>query len=417
MNCKISYHAPSFIPEITPPASKSLSNRALLLSALVGDMSLVENAAVCDDTQVMKAALIGSDNNEIDVHGAGTAMRFLTAYYSLFPERRIITGSARMRQRPIGILADALRQLGADIVYTGREGFPPLRVGGGKMHGGEVTLPASVSSQYISALLMVGPMLEDGLTLRLTGKVASRPYIDMTLSLMRYFGAAACWEGERKIRVESGHYAARRYVVESDWSAASYWYEIAALSRGRAGVITLKGLNEKSLQGDSAVASLFENLGTATEYTGEGIRIISGVYAPAESLERDLNAVPDLAQTLIATCCGLGVKFRFSGLGNLKVKETDRIQAMETEMAKLGYRITDDSKGTVCWDGSITTTAEPAPQISTYDDHRMAMSIAPLAMIRGEMVIKDPSVVKKSYPGYWSDIEKAGFETRKEEEK
>lgn len=416
MRYNVNQRGPVGACEVNLPASKSLTNRALLLSALAGRGSSVSNAAVCDDAEVMQQALRNDGSLPVDVHGAGTAMRFLTAYFSLSPMRRVITGSERMRHRPIGILVDALRSLGAEISYMESEGFPPLRVGGGGMHGGEVALPATVSSQYISALMMIGPCLSGGLTLRLEGHIASRPYIEMTAAMMRLFGATVR-EGEGQvIKIGEGGYRATAYSVESDWSASSYWYEIAALSAASGCTIRLTGLNRNSLQGDSAVAELFAPLGIATDYRdGDVVLTRKGGSLP-ESLVRDLGAVPDLAQTLMATCCGLGVRFSFSGLDNLRVKETDRITAMETELRKLGFVIKDDGAGTVNWDGRTVQAvqADAHPVIATYEDHRMAMSIAPLAMVKGPLAVDNPEVVAKSYPGYWQAIAKAGFTVKEE---
>lgn len=402
--------------QVELPASKSLSARALVISALAGGTGGVRNVARCDDTDVMLSALEAERRGcaEVDVHGAGTAMRFLTAYFSLRPARVEIDGSARMRQRPIGILVDALRSLGASIRYAGDEGFPPLTVGGGAMRGGELRLAASVSSQYVSALLMIAPMLAGGLRLTLEGRIASRPYIEMTLALMRSYGARAEWQGCDTICVEEGGYKARPYSVESDWSAASYWYEMLALAPAGSGPLTLKGLAAESLQGDARVAEYFQALGVATRFGDEGA-ILEKCGAPAERLDADLGGEPDLAQTLIATCCALGVKFRLGGLANLRVKETDRIAAMETELAKLGFAVGDDGAGTVEWGGGRTTPAcGRAATIATYDDHRMAMSLAPLCLRLGSIAVADPAVVAKSYPGYWDGLREAGFGVRQE---
>lgn len=402
--------------QVDLPASKSLSARALILSALAGGADDVQNVARCDDTDVMLRALEAERRGEtsVDVHGAGTAMRFLTAYFSLRPARMTIDGSARMRRRPIGILVDALRSLGAGILYAGDEGFPPLTVGGGAMRGGELRLAASVSSQYVSALLMIAPMLAGGLRLTLEGRIASRPYIHMTLALMRRYGARADWQDSDTICVEEGGYAPRPYRVESDWSAASYWYEMLALAPAGSGPLTLHGLAAESLQGDARVAEYFRALGVATRFSDEGA-VLEKTGVPAERLDADLGGEPDLAQTLIATCCALGVKFRLGGLANLRVKETDRISAMETELAKLGYAVGDDGAGTVEWGGETATPAcGRVATIATYDDHRMAMSLAPLCLRLGSIAVADPAVVAKSYPGYWDGLRKAGFIVKEE---
>lgn len=409
------------IYEITPPkrfetfridlpASKSLSNRALIINALSGKPGRISNLADCDDTSVMVAALADGcgTNVPVDVHGAGTAMRFLTAYFSMKAERRIITGSPRMRQRPITILVEALRSLGADVGYAGSDGFPPLRVGGGAMHGGEVSLPADVSSQYISALLMIGPCLAEGLRLTLQGVVASRPYINMTLGLMERFGAKARWDSGNSIIVEGGGYNAVPYAVESDWSAASYWYEIMSLAAGGTFETELPLLDRDSLQGDAKGRLYFGLLGVATRFADGAARLRKVPATCGGRLSLDLGGEPDLAQTLVATCCGLGVEFEFAGLSNLRVKETDRIAALEAEFAKLGYVVGDKPDGTVYWHGERCEPQENAV-IKTYDDHRMAMSMAPLCINTGSLRVESPEVVCKSYPRYWDDLRKAGF--------
>lgn len=398
--------------EVKLPASKSLSNRALIINALSAQSQNIENLAVCDDTDVMLAALRSQNNSyvAVDVHGAGTAMRFLTAYFSMKREMREITGSARMIDRPIGILVDALRELGAKISYfTGREGYPPLIVGGRHMHGGEITLPANVSSQFVSALLMIAPCLNHGLIINLKDNIVSRPYIDMTVSLMRRYGAKVQWRYGNKLIVEDTGYNAIEYTVENDWSAASYWYEIVALLPQGSCTVVLPGLDAESIQGDSKVAKYFKAFGVETKYTKEGVEITKGNGGvQTHLLDLDLSGEPDLAQTLVATCCALGVNFRFMGLANLRIKETDRIEALKTEFAKFGFVIKDDFDDTIYWDGE---KKEPQSKIkvTTYNDHRMAMCLAPLSIVAGDILIDDPVVVEKSYPGYWRDLQSAAF--------
>ncbi len=398
------------VKKVVLPASKSLSNRVLVINALSRVPQEISNLAECDDTAVMIAALANGNNAEmpVDVHGAGTAMRFLTAYFSLQPLRRTITGSARMQQRPITILVEALRNLGADIEYAKADGFPPLRVGGATMHGGEISLPADVSSQYISALLMIAPCLNGGLRLTLNGTIASRPYINMTLELMRSFGAKAEWTAVDTITVEQGGYSAKPYTVESDWSAASYWYELMALTQDAHSAFLLPALYENSLQGDSKGMDYFRKIGVDTSFSNGSAKICKGEWAETDALELDLGGEPDLAQTFVAACCGLGIRFRFAGLSNLRVKETDRIAALETELAKLGYVVRDLPDGTMYWDGERCDAQKDAV-IKTYDDHRMAMSIAPLCIKTGEIRIENPEVVCKSYPRYWDDLRAVGF--------
>lgn len=386
------------------PASKSISNRALIIHALAGGKDTPRNLSDCDDTQVMIKAL--TENNElIDILAAGTAMRFLTAYLSATPGVHTITGTQRMQQRPIQILVNALRELGAQIEYTGNEGFPPLRICGTELTGDEITLKGNVSSQYISALLMIGPALKNGLQLHLTGEIISRPYINLTLQLMKDFGAVAGWTSDHSIQVESHPYRSIPFTVESDWSAASYWYQIAALTPEAE--IELTGLFRNSYQGDSRGAQLFTKLGVETQYTDHGVRLTKKGALPAR-LDEDLVDIPDLAQTFVVTCALLDIPFRFTGLQTLKIKETDRIAALKTELAKLGYMLRDENNSILSWDGERCKPQE-VPVIKTYEDHRMAMAFAPAVIRYPQLQIAEPQVVSKSYPAYWEDLQKAGF--------
>ncbi len=390
--------------EIQLPTSKSISNRALVLHALAGGNCVPENLSDCDDTMVTIKAL--RDKPEVvDIMAAGTAMRFLTAYYSVTPGTRIITGTERMRHRPIGILVDALRTLGAEIEYVDAEGFPPLRITGKPLKGGEVTLEGSVSSQYISALLMMGGALPQGLRLHLTGNIISRPYIELTMQLMRDFGAEVSWITDDSICVKGGGYQDTPYYIESDWSAASYWYEIAALSTKAH--IELPGLFANSCQGDSKGAELFEKLGVKTEFIKGGVRLTKTSEC-AERLDANLLEIPDLAQTFVVTCCLKGVPFRFTGLQSLRIKETDRISALITELKKLGFVLHAEGDEALCWDGE-RCIAEHKPVISTYEDHRMAMAFAPASFLFDNLQIANPEVVSKSYPHFWEDLKTAGF--------
>ncbi|MDR0734009.1 MAG: 3-phosphoshikimate 1-carboxyvinyltransferase [Dysgonamonadaceae bacterium] len=389
------------------PASKSISNRALILNALSNSVFPVENLSDCDDTQVMLKAF-ESKNTVIDIGAAGTAMRFLTAYFSQCEGNRIITGSERMKNRPIKILVDALQQIGAEIRYSEKEGFPPLQIVGRKLRGGEIMLDGSVSSQYLSALMMVAPTMEKGLTVNLKGNIISRPYINMTLRLMERFGIKTVWEGNI-IRIAPQTYTAQPFKVESDWSAASYWYETAALARENPEV-ELLGLTKNSLQGDAKVADIFEPLGIKTDFLPSGNLRLARL--PADKIRPDCfeyNFVnePDLAQTLAVTCCLLEIPFRFNGLQSLKIKETDRIAALQTELKKLGYLVKNPADDLMEWDGE-RCNPEPDPLIFTYEDHRMAMAFAPVCLKTGEIRIREPEVVSKSYPGFWGDLEKAG---------
>lgn len=386
------------------PASKSISNRALIINALARGNCPPENLSDCDDTRVMVRALTGS-NDIIDILAAGTAMRFLTAYLSVTPGTATITGTQRMQQRPIQLLVDALRELGAQIEYVGQEGFPPLRITGTELKGGELTLKGSVSSQYISALLMVGPALTNGLLLHLTGEIISRPYINLTLQLMKEFGASASWVSETDIRVLPQPYRSVPFKVESDWSAASYWYQIVALSEEAE--IELLGLFNHSYQGDSRGAEVFARLGVHTEFTSRGVKLTKKGELPT-SLNEDFIDIPDLAQTFVVTCALLNIPFRFTGLQSLKIKETDRITALRNELKKLGCLIQEENDSVLMWNGE-RCEPETHPVIATYEDHRMAMAFAPAALCLPNLVIAEPHVVSKSYPGYWDDLTKAGF--------
>lgn len=387
------------------PASKSISNRALIINALGKGIYPPENLSDCDDTQVMVKALT-EGKETIDIMAAGTAMRFLTAYLSVTPGERTITGTARMQQRPIRILVNALRELGAEIEYVNKEGYPPLHIKGTELKGNEITLKGDVSSQYISALLMLGPVLKDGLTLHLDGEIISRPYINLTLQLMQDFGAKAAWTSPDSISVAPQLYQSIPFKVESDWSAASYWYQIAALSPKAE--IELSGLFHNSYQGDSRGAEIFSRLGITTEFTSQGVKLKKTSKAP-ERLEEDFIDIPDLAQTFAVTCALLDIPFRFTGLQSLKIKETDRIAALKAELKKLGYIIEEENDSILTWKGG-RCEPEATPVIDTYEDHRMAMAFAPAVIRYPDLLIADPQVVSKSYPGYWEDLKLAGFQ-------
>ena len=398
---------------ITLPASKSISNRALIIQALTKGGMMPDNLSDCDDTEVIIRGL-RKLSDVIDIKAAGTAMRFMTAYLSATDGEYTITGTERMKHRPIGILVDALRYLGAEIEYVGEEGYPPLHIRGKQLEGGTLEIPGNVSSQYISALLMIAPILTKGLELRLTGNIISRPYIDLTLHLMHEFGVSAEWSDFDTISVKPQVYQQRTYVIESDWSAASYWYEILALTDEQTSKVILQGLKDGSRQGDSAVRYIFSLLGVKTGFNKDATDRLSEAILTRHSrmlnrMEYDFTNQPDLSQTLIAVCPILGIPFHFTGLGSLKIKETDRIEAMKREMEKLGYLLNEEDGTALSWNGE---RCEPMAQpiIDTYEDHRMAMSFAPLAIKLGEIRINDPEVVSKSYPHYWDDLRKAGFQ-------
>lgn len=399
---------------IVLPASKSISNRALVINALSNGSMPIENISDCDDSMVVVAALRDMPR-VIDIKAAGTAMRFLTSLLATRPgEEHIITGTERMRNRPISVLVDALRALGADIGYEEGAGYPPLKISGRRLKGGHLMLPGNVSSQYISSLLMIGPTLEQGLTLALEGEIISRPYIDMTLAIMRQYGARAEWVGEKEIRVEPVPYEPIPYYVESDWSAASYWYEMVALSADEKSSVVLPGLFEDSLQGDAAVAKMFEPLGVETVME-HGRVLIRKSGRTVETCEWNMLAQPDLAQTIVVTCCMKGVHFRISGLQTLRIKETDRIAALQKELLKYGFVLTAEGDDVLQWNGEMSGQPVVPEHVSidTYDDHRMAMAFAPIALVRGSVVINNPEVVSKSYPSFWEDMRSAGFNIEK----
>lgn len=379
------------VMEVELPASKSISNRMLILNALCGGE--LHNVARCDDTDAMRRALATDTTASgavatVNIGAAGTAMRFLTAYYATLEGSTVILdGTERMRHRPIALLVDALRRCGADIEYAGEEGFPPLRITGRKLSASHIEIAGNVSSQYISALLMVAPLMGCR-TVTLTGEIISLPYITMTLTLMRLMGVDCVMNGNNISIPADAHYVPCDFTVENDWSAASYWLEMQSLlpeSR-----ITLKGLHSESAQGDSAVAGIFSQM---------------GVTAP---IILDLKETPDLAQTIVVTACLLGRHFHITGLRTLRIKETDRIDALCTQLRRLGYIITAGDDFSLSWNGE-RCAPEPEPHISTFDDHRMAMAFAPAAVLFPGIVIDDVEVVSKSYPDFWRHLEAAGF--------
>ena len=394
------------------PASKSISNRALIIYALSGGSQMPQNLSDCDDTEVIIHALRFMPT-EIDIKAAGTAMRFMTAYLSVMKGTHTLTGTERMKHRPIGILVNALKALGADIKYAGTDGYPPLQITGKTLKGGLLSIPGNVSSQYISALLMIGPMLKNGLTLQLTGDIISRPYIDLTLWTMGEFGADAECTSADTITVKPKPYQDREYFIENDWSGASYWYEMVALSSNQDSEVKLTGLMDGSKQGDSVTRYIFSLLGVKTtfETKKEGVPQTITLKQSGRCVSRldyDFVNSPDLAQTFVVTCAAKGIPFHFKGLSTLKIKETDRIEALKKEMRKLGYVLHDVNDSELYWDGE---RCEPSMEegIDTYDDHRMALAFAPYALVAEGLKINNPHVVTKSYPHYWEDLKQAGF--------
>lgn len=398
---------------INLPASKSISNRALVIYALSGGRHLPQNLSDCDDTEVIINALRYMPE-EIDIKAAGTAMRFMTAYLSVMRGTHVLTGSERMRHRPIGVLVDALLKLGAEIEYVGKAGYPPLRITGKTLGGGLLEISGNVSSQYISALLMIGPMLKEGLTLRLLDDIISRPYIDLTLWMMREFGADAEWTSADTITVKPQPYKDRDYFIENDWSSASYWYGMLALNDDPESEIRLTGLMDGSKQGDSITRYVFSLLGVKTKFESKQAGVPQTVTLTKSGrsvprLEYDFVNCPDLAQTFVVVCAARNIPFHFTGLSTLKIKETDRIEALKSEMKKLGYVLRDINDSELLWDGE---RCEPSfgQGIDTYEDHRMALAFAPYAQKQSGLLINHPRVVTKSYPHYWEDLRLAGFE-------
>jgi len=456
--------------EIALPASKSISNRALVLYALAGKQSLRTDFADCEDSLLMLNALQSPEAVK-DAGAAGTVMRFLTAYYAQTPGEWTLTGTERMKQRPIGLLVDALRQLGADITYTENPGYPPLLIKGKRLSGGHLSIDGSISSQYITALMLIGPYVDGGLEIELLNKIASAPYIRMTLGLMQAFGAQLSFEGNL-IRIAAGAYTApEEFRVEADWSAASYWFEV--LSLAQSGQVLLHGLQADSLQGDAKVMEWFRDFGVQAEFielpagkktsapaevvpeliagkvvtesiagkalpksiAGEALPesvsskiagspqagkpskralLLSKTKQQCSFFEADFSQQPDLAQTFVVTAALRGIPFRIGGLESLKIKETDRLQALIREMLKLGFILEESSPNTLEWQGK-KQPAQHRVSIATYQDHRMAMSFAPVALRMKDQneikhfEIEDPAVVAKSYPGFWEDLKSCGF--------
>ena len=414
MNLKLSYNLPTLKTNLQISGSKSETNRLLVLQALYPNLVL-ENTSSSDDSEVMLNALQNfqlptSNFQLVDVHHAGTAMRFLTAYFAIQEGQEVIvTGSPRMKERPITILVDALNQLGAEITYEEKEGFPPLRIRGNKIVKNRVALPANVSSQYISALLLIAPKLENGLELVLEGEITSLPYIKMTLDLLNQIGVKTLFENNTiKVTHHPLPNTQQLITVESDWSSASYWYSIVALSE-IGFQVTLSNFKKNSLQGDSALVEIYKNFGVQTVFNDKEISLCKVETLIPETLNLNLNNCPDLAQTIAVTCFGLGISCQLAGLHTLKIKETDRLEALQTELTKLGADI------------QVTSEAlrlQPAASIksniviSTYQDHRMAMAFAPL-VLKTTLIIEEAEVVSKSYPTFWNDLKKVGFEITK----
>lgn len=385
--------------------SKSINNRALIIRALCNEYFPIQRMANAKDTETLQR-LLASKSDVLDAGPAGTTFRFMTAFLSLQEGTQTLTGSERMKQRPIGVLVEALRTLGANIEYLENDGYPPLKIHApNPLTVNQLSIPASVSSQYISALLMIAPTLENGLELTLTGKIVSRPYIQMTLNLMAYFGVNHEWKGNM-ISVKPQQYQPREFTVEADWSAASYYYAIAAFANDDLD-LQLDGLFENSVQGDAVIAKIGEHFGIQSQFNETGVRLTKVKNHTQSDFNYNFLECPDIAQTLAVICGGLGVKGEFSGLETLKIKETDRVAALNAELAKAKVNFEELSFDTCKIEGKATFDA--TPQFPTYEDHRMAMAFAPLAMLH-EVLIEAPKVVEKSYPDFWKDLESLMFE-------
>jgi 3-phosphoshikimate 1-carboxyvinyltransferase len=394
------------------PASKSESNRALLLQKLAGGGTLT-NLSEANDTVLMERLLGQAAHADLlDAEDAGTVMRFMTAYLAVSGWRGTLTGAARMKQRPIAILVDALRKLGASIEYVEKDGYPPLRFLGSEITAAatELSVRGDISSQYISALLMVGPVLPAGLRLRLTGEVGSRPYIHLTLNLMRHFGGSADELAPDLVEARSGGYRPADYEVESDWSAASYWYALVALAPAGSSA-TLPGLRAQSWQGDHVIQHIMRSLGVATEITNAGFLLTQVPLDVAELLVQplDFTDCPDLAQTVAVVAAAQAVPLRLTGLKSLRIKETDRIAALQNELRKFGGDMVE--VGPDVFEIQSDNFRVDGQEVATYEDHRMAMAFAPLAL-RGPLTILEPNVVRKSYPSYWRELAKVGLGER-----
>ncbi len=397
--------------DITLPASKSISNRALIIQFISGQRFEIQNLSEADDTRLMVQLLqkINQHTGSADLHcldcnNAGTVSRFLIALLSITPGNWLLTGSERMKERPVGILVNGLKQLGASIIFTGKEDFLPLHIEGSKFTGGKVVMEGTVSSQFISAMLMIAPVLPEGLEITIAGQIASSPYIDMTLRLMEHFGIK--WDkNEEIITVQNQSYQVREITIEPDWSSASYWYEMAAFSC-KANLL-IRGLTKKSLQGDSVLPDIYRNFGVKTTFLPEGIRLTKSGNS-VEIFEYDFTSCPDLAPAVIATCAGLKIPALFTGLENLKFKESDRLSALLSGLSKFGYRL-NLSDNSELRNLSTNPSALYKVTLNPYGDHRIAMAFAPLAILHDPLQIENPDVVSKSYPDFWDHLTQVGF--------
>jgi 3-phosphoshikimate 1-carboxyvinyltransferase len=398
------------------PASKSISNRLLLIRALCGKSFVIDNLSQADDSlllqRLLDTVIHGNGRKkvvELDTANAGTAMRFLTSFLAMRCGKWVLTGSERMKQRPIGILVDALKQLGASIDFLAKPGYPPLLIHGNALNGRELIIDSGVSSQFTTALLLIAPYLPEGLILHLKGKTVSSPYADMTIRLMQLYGSKVK-QGKTRIHVKPGAYEPRDSAVESDWSAAAFWYEAAVFADDVD--LELQGLQFESLQGDAVLPAIYQNFGIRTEFTGHGIRLTK-IHKKIDGFYFDFTDFPDIAQAVIATCVGIGIRGRFEGVQSLQIKETDRLQAMKNEIEKLGVQVAFAREGDLITAVEIKPKKPAFPEgltFETYGDHRTAMTLAPFALKTGTLKILNPDVVVKSYPGFWEHLKSVGFD-------
>lgn len=387
------------------PASKSIANRLLMMNALAANVITINNLSQANDTRLLQGILGELSFNtasavEIDCHDAGTVMRFLTAFFAITEGKWLLKGTERMHQRPIGILVEKLKELGADIEYLHNEGYPPLQINGTQLKGGEIRIDAGISSQYISALMMIAPYIKNGLTLKLEGKITSKPYIFLTAGLMQQCGVRAVFMGN-VVTIPEGKYTPNKITVESDWSAASYWYAVAAVaSRAE---IQLNGLLPDSLQGDSVVARLMEEFGVTTTFTNNGVLIKNGGTV-TNHFEHDFTDCPDLGPTFIALCGAMGIPARFYGLESLAIKESDRTAALATELKKVGVVFEQNGEYWQLIPNNESLNSSKTIEFDTYNDHRLAMALSVFSIVLSEIKINNPQVIIKSYPTFWDDF-------------
>ncbi|MES2762924.1 MAG: 3-phosphoshikimate 1-carboxyvinyltransferase [Bacteroidota bacterium] len=410
MNLKLHKPLHAISGKISLPGSKSISNRILIIKALSGLDLSIKNISDSDDTKHLQEALDNySSSSIIDVGHAGTDMRFLTAFLSLKTRHHELTGSERLQQRPVKDLVEVLQKLGADITYTGTAGYPPLLIKGKQLDGGKVEISGKVSSQFITALLLVAPYFTKGLELTVIGDLVSKPYVNMTVELMKEFGASVLWNNDMIIvHPVSYTYSKKEFIVESDWSAASYYYSMVALSPALT-KLTIGNLSQESLQADAVCPDIYKAFGVLTEYSENEI-LITKTYSDNKKVhEHDFIECPDIAQSVVCTCVGLKHAFHFTGLQTLKVKETDRIVALQNECRKIGIELSI-TENSIQWSNKENAISTRSGSIKTYNDHRMAMSFATLSLLVDEIVIEEANVVSKSYPLFWEHLKQIGIE-------